>query len=112
MASQLWMYLITPEQDRYQIANHPTNAYSFPYGSITIGSTVFVLLNQPTPITLISFTANHSEQGTRIDFKTAFEYNSAYVEIQRSYDARSFETTIKIKSENNVSGSSYSYIIP
>lgn len=64
----------------------------------------------PLPIDLASFTARNGKCGEVIlNWKTASESNSDYVDVERSNDGKTFETVQRIKSANVSTGSDYSY---
>ncbi|WP_200507439.1 T9SS type A sorting domain-containing protein [Adhaeribacter terrigena] len=46
----------------------------------------------PLPVELLSFTAKAKENATALTWETASEKNSSHFEIERSHDARNFET--------------------
>lgn len=74
------------------------------FGTITgvsVGSTTG-LTNQPMPITLISFDAQHIKNNlVEINWSTANEINNDLFEIQKSTDGKEFQTIGKQKGERN-----------
>ena len=55
----------------------------------------------PLPVELLWFEARSTASGTALSWATASERNSAYFEVQRSADGRSFETLSRVASAGN-----------
>ncbi len=56
------------------------------------GSAYFFKLGPPLPVTLVSFEAVKSENQALLSWATTMESNSAYFDIQKSNDARAWQT--------------------
>lgn len=62
------------------------------------------------PVTLSSFTAEKAGTKAVLNWTTAQEFNSSYIDIQRSYDAVHFEDLHRLPAAGNSSGTkNYSY---
>ncbi|MFN6946320.1 MAG: T9SS type A sorting domain-containing protein, partial [Cytophagaceae bacterium] len=57
----------------------------------------------PAPVEFVSFTGKKVNEDNHLFWSTASEKNSAYFEVQRSYDGNSFTSIGKIKSTGNSS---------
>lgn len=102
-----------------------TTTESFPVGSIlnlsfsnigTSGSAFRIddiyitgISVSPTPIRLAQFKASRTNNQTKIEWKTAMEFNHAYFDLERGTDGKSFESIAKINSENNPTGANYEF---
>ena len=78
------------------------------FGSLTLagsGATGFVarLGNTPIvlPVTLTDFTARAEAAGVRLAWTTAQEQRSAYFEVERSFDGRTFTSTARVVAAGN-----------
>lgn len=65
----------------------------------------------PLPIVLKSFQALLKDNQTQLVWSSAQELNASYYEIQKSNDARSFESIGKVAAKNSLKGSSYSFLV-
>ena len=70
---------------------------------------VLAVAQAPTPIKLVSFTLQQSENYNDIKWKTAMESNVREFSIQSSADAISFASIGKVNASNQQNGSSYSF---
>lgn len=67
-------------------------------------------VNTPTPVRLASFDASPIEKGNQLTWKTALESNSAYYEVEKGLDGKTFEAIGKINSRNNPTGANYAFL--
>lgn len=65
-----------------------------------------------TPVVLKSFEAVRNARNVQLEWMTAQEKNSAYYEIQRSADGRSFVPVYRVSSQNDPMGSQYTFSDP
>lgn len=81
-------------------------AYSQPTESVS--------LNTPLPVTLLYFNGRMTEAGALLGWQTAMEVENAHFQIERSRDARSFESIATIPSQatggNSHLALTYSYL--
>jgi len=69
-----------------------------------------LLISVPLPLTLIHFNAIKKEKSILLSWQTEKELNTAYFNIQRSKDARTFSTIGKVSAAGNATGvSGYFY---
>ena len=73
------------------------------YGSGQIEDYAVVISN-PLPVNLISFSGQIAEQAALLEWKTTDERNSKGFEVQRSSNARSFETIGFVPSHQDITG--------
>jgi len=79
-------------------------------GTIDIGP--YEGLSSILPVTLISFTGHSQENhAVQLNWKTASEVNSSFFEIQRSHDAKAFESISRVNTSSS-KGYSYQFIDP
>lgn len=67
-----------------------------PYQTLNI-----TVVNQPMPVTLVSFTAVQKDGNTALNWVTASEVNSDYFAVERSTDGQHFTSVKKIKAAGN-----------
>jgi hypothetical protein len=82
-------------------------------GSFTNGEVedYFITYATPLPITLKSFTGFPAGKcAASLEWATSSEHNSESFEIQRSSNGRDFQLIGKIKSNNNATGSKYTFV--
>ncbi|GAA4359518.1 hypothetical protein GCM10023185_26170 [Hymenobacter saemangeumensis] len=76
-------------------------------GITTIGTNTFFALastnevDNPLPVELTRFTATPQAQAVQLSWTTASEKNSAYFEVQRSADGRTFEAIGRVQAQGN-----------
>lgn len=81
--------------------------YNLPVQTNTEKTTVFSF--QVLPVKLERFTAVLKEGNyVQIDWKTSYEQNTSYFEIEKSADGTHFVPLTRVRTSNNLSGNSYS----
>ena len=89
---------------RFRVASNP-NDVANPTGVASDGEVEdysLAITQTPMPVSLISFRGQWVEHtGNQLNWTTAWETNSAYVDVQRSSDAKSFETIGRVTSAGN-----------
>ena len=94
--------------DQFQITNiHQTNLYGDP--------ALLILNSKPAsslPVTLIKFTGKAEASGSvSLKWTTTSEVNNSHFDVERSYDARNFETIGRIDGKGTFEGvSSYDFL--
>ena len=90
-------------------ANSITSATFTSFSDFALASTSADPATNPLPVTLISFSAVRQASGTvKIEWATASEQRSAYFEVQRSLDGRSF-TSIETVPASGTSTQAHQY---
>ncbi|KAA9332613.1 T9SS type A sorting domain-containing protein [Adhaeribacter soli] len=59
--------------------------------------------NNPLPVELISFSAREKEKAVELNWATASEKNSAYFDVERSFNSRNFEAIGRMEAAGNTS---------
>jgi hypothetical protein len=68
------------------------------FSPFTFGTNI---INNPLPVTLISFTASLQQGKTELTWVTELEENSAYFNIQRSTDGKTYQTIGQVRAGTN-----------
>lgn len=82
----------------YKLAGSIPNHTSLSITALAIG-----LYNLALPVNLVSFTGVYREgEGTKLNWQTSLETNNDHFEIQRSADAKSFETIGRVAGKGTI----------
>jgi|GEM_PF-769380 hypothetical protein len=102
--------VVVSNQSNFDIANYNASYDGIYTCTVTLGScvsrVVSVGLNSTAcgialPVTLLSFAAERTPGGVKLDWKTSSEKNSAYFEVQRSTDGRDYQSIAVVNAMQN-----------
>jgi len=79
------------------------NAVQISYNPATACATVDPVVLQPLPVELVRFEAVLRRQHVSVSWETASERNSAYFEVERSTDGRTFQSIGQVAAQGNSS---------
>ncbi|HRO05998.1 MAG TPA: T9SS type A sorting domain-containing protein [Ferruginibacter sp.] len=87
----------------------PNNIFK---GGLGDGWSAVIFPMGPLPVELLSFYASHEGKSHKIQWATATEINTKHFEVQRSANARNFETVgITNATGNAATGATYSFMV-
>lgn len=73
---------------------------------LIMNATVWLATSPPLPVKLVNFTCTQNQESIVLNWETASEINTAYFNVQKSYDGKAFTTIATINAKG---ASSYNY---
>lgn len=73
---------------------------------LIMNATVWLATSPPLPVKLVNFTCTQNQESIVLNWETASEINTAYFNVQKSYDGKDFTTIATINAKG---ASSYNY---